>query len=169
MLRRSHHFLSPLFKQRIGQQVNHEYDFSTILFLSVLESGNWKRQTKALELESGCTGCDKNTSNVLKTGSHKFIILHRFLVNHAVFSRECCQCLSTHSWKDCDDKRYRVRCLDSQHCIRASGHSSSDEAYVKGCYLFSCSLLIQRVLKQHSSTIKVSQIKCVKHFLWVGQ
>ena len=53
---------------------------------------------------------------------------------HAVFSRECYQCISAHSWEDCNDRRYRVRCLGSQTCIKASAHvSATDNGYVKGC------------------------------------
>ena len=54
----------------------------------------------------------------------------------AVISRECYQCLSTHSWRDCDAKRIRVTCLGSTRCVKASAHRRSgytDEAYVKGC------------------------------------
>jgi len=129
------HFPSPFFKHRTCQQAKYEYNFSTILlsFLPPLKRKLNNRNESLGTTESVCTGCDKNTSNVLKTGNHTFIILSRFFFNHAVFSRECYQCLSTHSWKDCDDKRYKVRCLDSQRCIKASGHSSIDEAYVKGC------------------------------------
>ena len=50
-----------------------------------------------------------------------------------MISRECYQCVSTHSWKDCDDKSYKTRCLTSQPCIKASAHTSVDDAYVKGC------------------------------------
>ncbi|KAJ7393906.1 hypothetical protein OS493_003575 [Desmophyllum pertusum] len=50
-----------------------------------------------------------------------------------VISRECYQCISTHSWGACDDKRYRVRCLTSESCLKASGKSSLEEVYVKGC------------------------------------
>ena len=80
-----------------------------------------------------CIGFDKNTSHVLNTGNHTFVILPRFSFNHTVFSRECYQCVSTSSWKDCDDSRYKVQCLTSNQCIKASGRSSTEKAYVKGC------------------------------------
>lgn len=70
---------------------------------------------------------------MLKTGSHLFLILPRFSFNHTVFSRECYQCLSSISWKDCDNSRYKVRCLTSQQCIKVSGSSSTEKAYGKGC------------------------------------
>ena len=55
----------------------------------------------------------------------------RFL--NAVNSRKCYRCVSTHSWKDCDDKRYKVTCPTSQHCIKTSLHSSIVDVFVKGC------------------------------------
>ncbi|KAL9985437.1 hypothetical protein ACROYT_G007847 [Oculina patagonica] len=48
-------------------------------------------------------------------------------------SRECYQCLSSLSWKDCDDNRIKVQCLASNQCIKVSGHSSVEDAYGKGC------------------------------------
>ena len=84
--------------------------------------------------ESVSTGFDKNKSNAcVKKCSHTFLILPRFCFNYVVFSRECYQCLSTHSWNDCNSKRYKVRCLNSQRCIKVSGHSSIEDAYGKGC------------------------------------
>lgn len=56
---------------------------------------------------------------------------------NAVFSRECCQCpVSTHSFQDCADKRFKVRCLDSNQCVKAKAYTTSgikEEAYIKGC------------------------------------
>ena len=48
-------------------------------------------------------------------------------------SLKCYQCVSTHSWEDCDDKRIQILCLPSQQCMTASGHSSVEDVYVKGC------------------------------------
>ena len=59
-----------------------------------------------------------------------------FIIFFSVISRECYQCLSTHSWGDCNDKRIKVQCLGSTRCVKASAHRKSgytDEAYVKGC------------------------------------
>lgn len=58
------------------------------------------------------------------------------LLSAAVTSRDCYQCLSTHSFQDCAAKQYRVTCLSSQHCVKASAKRTSgirDEGYVKGC------------------------------------
>ena len=110
----------------------YEYNFSIIL-LSFLPLEAGKFTNSLATLKSVCTGCDENTSHVLKTGSHLFLILPRFSFNHTVFSRECYQCLSSISWKDCDDSRYKVRCLTSQQCIKVSGSSSTEKAYGKGC------------------------------------
>ena len=56
---------------------------------------------------------------------------------NAVFSRECFQCpVSTHSFQDCADKRFKVRCLDSNQCVKAKAYTTSgikEEAYIKGC------------------------------------
>ena len=46
------------------------------------------------------------------------------------------ECLSTHSFKDCDLKQYSVACLNSQHCVTSSVKITSgtnNEGYVKGC------------------------------------
>ena len=46
------------------------------------------------------------------------------------------ECLNTHSFKDCDLKRYSVTCLNSQHCVTSSVKITSgtnNEGYVKGC------------------------------------
>ena len=53
-----------------------------------------------------------------------------------MISRECYQCLSTHSWGDCNAKQIKVTCLSSTRCVKASAKRRSgytDEAYVKGC------------------------------------
>ena len=61
-----------------------------------------------------------------------------FLFFTAVFPRQCYRCYpaSTHSYEDCDSKRFRVTCSTSQHCVKASAYTTSgikQEAYVKGC------------------------------------
>ncbi|KAJ7393905.1 hypothetical protein OS493_003574 [Desmophyllum pertusum] len=58
----------------------------------------------------GCADrCD--ASGILHCEEHAFVML---------ISRECYQCISTHSWGACDAKRYKVRCLTSQSCLKAS-------------------------------------------------
>ena len=105
--------------------------FSPILLLSTLGSKNWTRDPWKKCFYGLWLRTDK--SHVLKTGCHAFIILSRFFFNDAVFSRKCYACLSTHSWKDCEDNQYKGTCLDSSDCISASSNSSHDKVYVKGC------------------------------------
>ncbi|XP_078356811.1 uncharacterized protein LOC144641636 [Oculina patagonica] len=50
-----------------------------------------------------------------------------------VTSRECYQCLSALSWKDCDNNRIKVRCLGSNQCVKATVQDSADAGYAKGC------------------------------------
>lgn len=50
-----------------------------------------------------------------------------------VISRECFECLSTTSWKDCDANRRRVTCLTSTQCLKANAHSSKEDVYLRGC------------------------------------
>ena len=53
-----------------------------------------------------------------------------------MISRECYECASQHSFKDCDANRRRVRCLTSQRCVKASIYRTSgirDEGYIRAC------------------------------------
>ena len=86
------------------------------------------------ETGSGFTRCDARRNFYIdKWQPQNCNFFSCFFLVNSVISRECYQCLSTHSWKDCDDKRYKVRCLTSQQCIKASGHNSVEDAFVKGC------------------------------------
>ncbi|XP_048583844.1 uncharacterized protein LOC116603973 isoform X2 [Nematostella vectensis] len=51
-----------------------------------------------------------------------------------VSSRECYQCQSSISYAACDLGRVKVRCLDTNQCVKGSVVSSNgDKAYVKAC------------------------------------
>lgn len=63
-------------------------------------------------------------------------ILMFLVILPMVVSRECYECKSTISFRDCDRNRRRVRCLYSQRCVTAKAYATSgirDEGYVKGC------------------------------------
>ncbi|KAL9985438.1 hypothetical protein ACROYT_G007848 [Oculina patagonica] len=64
------------------------------------------------------------------------LMIVMFLISlPVVTSRECYQCLSSLSWKDCDDNRIKVQCIASNQCVKAMarGQSSTDTGYAKGC------------------------------------
>jgi len=46
-----------------------------------------------------------------------------------VTSHVCYQCLSRHSFENCDRRRFTVKCKNWQPCVKAS----SEEYYFKGC------------------------------------
>ena len=76
----------------------------------------------------------------------------------AVIARQCYQCLSPHSFEDCDAKRVKITCPDSQHCVSVSAFSTSglkDEEYVRGCAA-TCSASDIHVCNHSNVTCKIS-------------
>ena len=76
----------------------------------------------------------------------------------AVIARQCYQCLSAHSFEDCDAKRVKVTCPNSQHCVSVRAFSTSgvkDEEYVRGCAA-NCSASDVHVCNHPNVTWKIS-------------
>lgn len=81
-----------------------------------------------VKCEVSCCSSDYCNSNLLLT-SIPTTPLPRPKPPEPVTSHVCYQCLSRHSFEDCDRRRVKVKCKNWQPCVKAS----SEEYYFKGC------------------------------------